>query len=377
MKIKHLSSNISQLKKSDFLITPFLKRNNYKAFYQVISTIIPIITLWLIVYQIINSSFFLLIKGSLLIPIICLLTLFSSRTFSLMHDCGHGSLFKMHKLNQIFGFLLGLVNGIPHKSWSIDHAFHHKNNGNWEIYKGPIDVLSLEDYNSLSKSEQIFYRVSRNWIMLFPGGFYYLVLKPRLGLIIVIFNFTKDIFKETFIKIKKRNFSKILAIKSRVKPPFSDYGDNFDELFELITNNLTVIIGWIFMCKWFGLVFFLTFYSAVLTLSASILICVFFVQHNYKNVYAKNAKNWDIVDGAIFGSSNLDIPNWLNWFLADISFHSIHHLCERIPNYNLRACHEANINLLNQSTFLKLSDFPSCFKYIIWDNKNEKLISIS
>jgi omega-6 fatty acid desaturase (delta-12 desaturase) len=114
-----------------------------------------------------------------------------------------------------------------------------------------------------------------------------------------------------------------------------------------------------------------------MTLSAAILICVFFVQHNYENAYAKNTDNWDILDGAILGSSNLNIPNLLNWFLADISFHSIHHLSERIPNYNLRACHEANRHLLQQSKFLKLSDFPKCFKYIIWDNKNEKLISIT
>ena len=172
-------------------------------------------------------------------------------------------------------------------------------------------------------------------------------------------------------------FSEIFIINISVKPPFSDYGDNFSEISELIINNIVVIIGWIFMNKWFGLVFFSSFYSLVLTLSAAILICVFFVQHNYKNAYAKNTKNWDIVDGAILGSSNLDIPNWLNWFLADISFQSIHHLSERIPNYNLRACHNANINLLYESKFLKLSDFSHCFKYIIWDNKNEKLIPIS
>ena len=368
---------MNKVKRSDFLIKPFLKRNNFRALYQIISTIIPIVSLWLIVYQIKTSHFLLLIKGFLLIPVLCLLTLLSSRIFSLMHDCGHNSLFTNRKLNHFFGFLLGLLNGIPHKSWSIDHAFHHRNNGNWEIYKGPIDVLCLEDYNSLSKRKQIFYRLSRNWIMLFPGGFYYLVLKPRLGLIIICFNFTKDLVKETLIKIKKREFSELFAINSRVKPPFSDYGDNFSELFELITNNITVIIGWIFMCKWFGLFFFLTFYSALLTLSAAILICIFFVQHNYKNAYAKNTNNWNIVDGAILGSSNLNIPNWLNWFLADISFHSIHHLCERIPNYNLKACHKANSHLLHQSKFLKISDFPNCFKYIIWDSKNEKLIPIS
>ena len=368
---------MEKFKRSDFLIKPFLKRNNFRAFFQILSTLLPIISLWLIIYQIINFPCSLLIKVPLFALILFVLTLLSSRTFSLMHDCGHNSLFTKRKLNNFFGFLLGLVNGIPQKSWSIDHAFHHRNNGNWEIYKGPIDVLSLESYNSLSKREKIFYKLSRSWIMLFPGGFYYLVLKPRLGLIIIIFNFTKDVIEETFIKIKERKFSKFLAIKSRIKPPFSDYGDNFSELSELVINNLIVILGWFFMAKWLGLVFFLSYYCLIQTLSAAILICVFFVQHNYKDAYAKNTKNWDIVEGAILGSSNLNIPNWLNWFLADISFHSIHHLSERIPNYNLRACHIANIHLLQQAKFLKLRDFPNCFKYIIWDNKNEKLIPIS
>tara|TARA_Y100001970_G_C14238845_1_gene863620 strand:+ start:158 stop:1264 length:1107 start_codon:yes stop_codon:yes gene_type:complete len=368
---------MKQIKRNEFLIKPFLKRNNIRALYQIISTIIPIIFLWLIVYQIINFPILQLTKCFLLTPILFLLTLLSSRTFSLMHDCGHNSLFEKRTLNNVFGFFLGVLNGIPQKPWAIDHAFHHRNNGNWEIYKGPIDVLSLEDYHELSKKGKFFYKLSRHWLMLFPGGFFYLVVKPRLGLILILINLTSSILKETFLKIKKRKYSELLKIKSRIKSPFSDYGDNFDELFDLIANNIIVITGWIFMCKWLGPIFFLTYYSIISTLSAAILICVFFVQHNYENAYASNNDNWNIVNGAINGSSNLNIPNWLNWFLADISFHSIHHLSESIPNYNLRACHNANIHLLDQSKVLNLHDFPECFKYIIWDSKNEKLIPIS
>ena len=368
---------MNKTRRTDFKIRPFLKRSNFRAFYQLIITFIPIISLWLIVSEIIQSSLSDLTKGLLFIPIIFLLTLLSSRTFSLMHDCGHNSLFEKRSLNNLFGFVLGLLNGIPQKPWSNDHAFHHRNNGNWEIYKGPIDVLSLENYNSLTKKERIFYKISRHWIMLFPGGFFYLVIKPRLGLILVVFNLIKSLIEESLIKIKSKEYSELLNIKTRIKPPFSDYGDNFDELFDLIANNLLVISGWIFMCKWLGTFFFLTFYSIILTLSASIFICIFFIQHNYENAYASSSKNWDIVDGAIAGSSNLEIPNWLNWFLADISFHSVHHLSERIPNYNLRACHEANIHLLHQAKVLKLSDIPKCFKYIIWDSERESLIPIN
>ena len=59
---------VIKVKRSDFLIKPFLKRNNLRAFYQLISTILPITLLWLIVYQIINHPFGFLIKGFLLIP---------------------------------------------------------------------------------------------------------------------------------------------------------------------------------------------------------------------------------------------------------------------------------------------------------------------
>ena len=114
-----------KVSRGDFLIKPFLKRNNIRASYQIISTIFPIFSIWLIVHQIINQPFSLLIKGFLLIPFILLLTLFSSRTFSLMHDCGHNSLFTKRKLNRFFGFLLGLVNGIPQKSWSIAVSYTH------------------------------------------------------------------------------------------------------------------------------------------------------------------------------------------------------------------------------------------------------------
>ena len=95
-----------KVNRNDFLIKPFLKRNNFRAFYQIISTIIPIISIWLIVYQIINQPFSLFIRGFLLIPFIILQTLFSSRTFSLMHDCGHNSLFTTRKLNRFLDFCL-------------------------------------------------------------------------------------------------------------------------------------------------------------------------------------------------------------------------------------------------------------------------------
>ena len=146
---------MKEVKRSDFLIKPFLKRNNFRALYQIITTIIPIISIWFIIYQIINNPFSLFIKGFLLVPIICLLTLFSSRTFSLMHDCGH-SLFYKTEIKPLFGFyLFGKWYPIRNHGLLIMHSIIEIMEIG-KFIKGPIDVLSLEDYNSLSKERNYF-----------------------------------------------------------------------------------------------------------------------------------------------------------------------------------------------------------------------------
>jgi omega-6 fatty acid desaturase (delta-12 desaturase) len=114
-----------------------------------------------------------------------------------------------------------------------------------------------------------------------------------------------------------------------------------------------------------------------MTLSAAIFLCIFFVQHNFEGSYASGSEGWNYLRGALEGSSNLDVHPLLNWFWADISFHSIHHLCERIPNYRLRACHLANAEHLVASRVLRLTDFARCFTYILWDAEEGRLITLS
>lgn len=114
-----------------------------------------------------------------------------------------------------------------------------------------------------------------------------------------------------------------------------------------------------------------------MTCSAAIFICIFFVQHNFEGSYAHKTEGWDYIMGAIEGSSYLKLPTILNWFSADIAYHNIHHLSERIPNYNLRACHNANIHLLGNSRILTIREIPNCFKFILWDAASDSLQSIA
>ena len=149
------------------------------------------------------------------------------------------------------------------------------------------------------------------------------------------------------------------------------------EFVDLLLNNICVIGSWIFLSHLLGASFFLGIYSISLTFSAAIFICVFFAQHNFEDSYAHKTEGWDYLLGALNGSSYLELPTILKWFSADIGFHNIHHLSERIPNYNLEACHNANIHLLSQVKKLKIGDILGCSKYILWDSEASKLVSIA
>ena len=149
------------------------------------------------------------------------------------------------------------------------------------------------------------------------------------------------------------------------------------ELADLVANNLLVLGSWLAMSRWLGAGLFWSCYTGVMAFSAAIFICIFFVQHNFEGSYAHDNSDWSYLKGAVAGSSNLELPRILHWFSADIGFHSIHHLCERIPNYRLRACHAHNSHLLSAAQRLRLTDIPSCFGYLLWDSEALELITLA
>ncbi len=352
------------IKKSDFILAPYMKSNNFRATYQILNTVVPYILLWILAPQAAKFSFWLLP------PIMILIILFSLRCFSLMHDCGHYSLFSSKRINRVVGFILGVINAIPQYPWSRGHAYHHKTNGDWEKYRGPSALISTEEFSKLSPAAQKWYGFLRHPFMLFPGGFFYLAIKPRLALITGLYGFIGHLMtciqEDPTMDIKKI----IYSYKSR-----SWYTTG--EFFDLLFNNIFVVSSWIYAGDLLGFGFFLSVYSITLTFSAAIFICVFFVQHNFDGSYAHKTQGWDYTLGALEGSSYLELPAVFKWFAADIGYHNIHHLSERIPNYNLEACHNQNSHLLTHVKKLKISDIPDCFKFILWDSSANRLVSIA
>ena len=324
-----------------------------------------------------HASYPVGLKAVQLFIVLVLLVLLSSRCFALMHDCGHDSLFHSRWLNRSAGFLLGVLNAIPQHPWSRGHAYHHRHNGNWQLYRGPSALITLAEYQSLSKINKIIYFISRHPLMLFPGGFFYLIIKPRLALILGLTEYCWSKCRQFVVGLRDEGWNSINIFSSQLLKHQSSYWYTSGELLDLLANNLLVLASWLLMSRWLGVGLFWTCYSLVMTVSAAIFICIFFVQHNFNGSYAHGNEDWNYFTAAIEGSSNLDIPLWLNWFFANISFHSIHHLCERIPNYRLRACHLHNQSLLHDAKRLRITDIPDCFAYILWDSDSNKLVTLS
>lgn len=351
------------IKKSDFVLKPYMKSNDFRATYQILNTLVPYFLLWFLAVKVAPISWWLLI------PIMVLMTLFSGRCFSLMHDCGHYSLFSSKKVNRIMGFMFGILNAIPQYPWSRGHAFHHKHNGDWDKYRGPSALITTEQFAKLTPRGQWFYAFLRHPLMLFPGGFFYLAIKPRIALIAGTYDFIGHLFT-CWKQDPKMSLSEIIS--SHKSRNWYTRGEFWDLLF----NNICVVSTWVMMSYLLGAGFFLTIYSITLTFSSAIFIYFFFVQHNFEGSYAHKTEDWDYLRGAIEGSSYLELPSIFMWFSADIGYHHIHHLSERIPNYNLQACYKANMHLLTQSKILHLGDMLGCSKFILWDRDSNSLVSI-
>jgi acyl-lipid omega-6 desaturase (Delta-12 desaturase) len=352
------------VKKSDFVLNPYMKSNDWWATYQILNTVVPYFLLW---YLAVKAS---AISLWLLPPIMVLITLFSLRCFSLMHDCGHYSLFRSKRVNRVIGFIFGVINGIPQYPWSRGHAFHHKHNGDWEKYRGPSALISTEAFAKLSPSAQRNYELLRHPFMTLPGGFFYLAIKPRLALILGTYDFVVHLL--TCLKQDPG-----MGLKAIISSHKSKNWYTAGEFWDLLFNNIFVVSSWIFCSYLLGVGFFLSVYSITLTFSAAIFICIFFIQHNFDGSYAHKTEGWDYLRGAIEGSSYLELPTVIKWFGADIVYHNIHHLSERIPNYNLEACHKENFHLLAHSKKLRISDVPDCFKFILWNSDTNCLQSIA
>ena len=123
-----------------------------------------------------------------------------------------------------------------------------------------------------------------------------------------------------------------------------------------------------------GLKAFLIIQLPIIIFAHTAGLWLFYVQHQFDDVYWDHTQNWGYATAAVEGSSFLKLPIVFQWFTGNIGFHHVHHLSSRIPNYNLARCHYEN------EFFRKIKPltFWATFKTLnlrLWDEPARRMIS--
>ncbi len=346
------------------LIREHSKPSNFRALAQVLTTLAALALLWWC------AALSVAVSAWLTAAVVILISLFTLRVFALMHECGHGSLFRTQSLNRAFGFALGVVAGMPQYVWSQHHNFHHVHNGNWEKYRGPYTTLSTGEYAALTRTQQWMYRWKCSVAGTPIAGFVYLIFNPR-------FTWLKGSVEFVCHMIRQRIAQPTGSLKAHAASFKARYWNSAKEYRHMTGNNVVLISAWVLMCFALGTSLFFKVYVISLSLAGAAGIVLFTVQHNFKHSYAGDGQYWDCDVGAIEGTSFLELPAWLNWFTANIGYHHVHHLSASIPNYCLIACHNEYRDLFTDVSRLKLATVCGSLKYILWDTRAHQLISVA
>ena len=299
------------------------------AVWQMVNTLGPYALIWYLMYLSLAWSWWITL------PLAALAGCFLVRIFIIFHDCGHGSYFKSPRANAITGFITGVLTLTPFHHWKWEHAIHHASSGNLDKRgTGDIWTMTVEEYLASSRAKRFSYRLSRNPFILF--------LVAPLYLFVVHQRFPKA-------NANPRERSSVYWMNAAIL---------------VMAAGMSLIFGW---------KAYLVLQLTVTMIAGGMGVWMFYVQHQFEDVYWERGGEWDYFTAAIEGSSYYKLPKILQWFSGNIGFHHIHHLSARIPNYNLEKCHRSH-PLFQSVKPITLLGSLKCAAYRLWDEENKKLV---
>jgi omega-6 fatty acid desaturase (delta-12 desaturase) len=269
-----------------------------RSFLDLATSVVPYLALTAFMYMSSGDSIFLTL--GLAIPAAGFLL----RTFIVFHDCGHGSFMPSKTANRWVGRFTALLVWQPFENWRFDHAVHHGTAGDLERRgQGDVPTLTVAEYYSRPWQQRLAYRLFRNPLVMFGlGPIWSLMIGPRLS--------SRD---------KRRRLRN-----------------------SIIITNLVLAVAVTALCLLFGVTTFLLVQILPAYLAGMAGVWLFYVQHQFEDVYWEHSDRWSYDDAALEGSSYFKLPKVLQFFTGNIGLHHVHHLNARVPNYNLQAAHDEN-----------------------------------
>jgi omega-6 fatty acid desaturase (delta-12 desaturase) len=103
-------------------------------------------------------------------------------------------------------------------------------------------------------------------------------------------------------------------------------------------------------------------------------VWLFFVQHQFEDVYWESGEKWSYQAAALRGSSYLKLPQPLRFFTGNIGLHHVHHLSSRVPNYRLQEAHDA-LDVFRDVPVLTFGSSLRCTRLKLWDERTNRLVT--
>src|ERR1700690_671988 len=102
------STPVTDIVKWKQIVLKYQTPSAWKAWWQIVNTIVPYGLLWYLMYLCRPISWWLVL------PLAVLAGAFLVRVFIIFHDCGHGSFFKSARANDTVGFIAGILTFTPY-----------------------------------------------------------------------------------------------------------------------------------------------------------------------------------------------------------------------------------------------------------------------
>jgi len=311
------------------IVLKYQEPSVWRALWQIVNTVVPYGGLWYLMHLCLAVSWWLVV------PLAILAGGFLVRVFIIFHDCGHGSFFKSPAANDAVGFLAGVLTFTPYYHWRWEHAIHHASAGDLDKRgTGDVWTMTVQEYLEASRWKKFAYRLARNPLILF-------VVAPLF----------------------------LFAVQQRIPSSRA----NQRERHSVYAMNAAILGMAIALSYVFGLKAYLLIQLIIMMVAGGAGVWMFYVQHQFEDVYWERGEDWSYVAAALQGSSFYKLPRILQWFSGNIGFHHIHHLSPRIPNYNLEKCHQAD-PLFQQVKPITFFSSLKSMTYRLWDEKNKKLV---
>ncbi len=301
-----------------------------RSMLDIATSVVPYLALTVLMVLALDTSYLLTL--ALAIPA----SGFLVRTYIVFHDCTHGSFLPTKRANTWLGTGLGLLLFTTFAAWRHNHAVHHATAGDLDRRGvGDVETKSIAEYEAMAPRARLGYRLYRNPVVMFGLG-------PILGMVVQARLVPRD-------------------CRPRIRRA-------------IVTTNVGLAVVVAALCVLIGPLDYLLVQLPLVLLAGGTGIWLFYVQHQFEDVYWETGEQWSYADAALRGSSYLRLPRVLQWFTGNIGLHHVHHLSARIPNYNLQRAHDAT-PIFHDVPTLTFADGIRAVRLKLYDEQQRRMVT--